>query len=226
MKDPAFLFYYQDFLVGTDEFTNEETGAYIRCLCHQAHKGFITEKHMKIICFSQEIQNSIKTKFIFDEKLNGLVNLRLKSEIEKRQKYTESRSNNRKGKVKEKNHMKNISKTYDIHMENENENENVIKDKKEKTKIDFSIFLDSELPIIKSWFDYRKSIKKPLTQAALALIKKDIEKHGLSEIKNAIENSIKNGWQGPFPNKTNGKKIDYTPSGADIMNNPNRLKFS
>lgn len=118
MKDPAFLFYYQDFLVGTDEMTNEEVGAYIRCLCHQAHKGHISEKHMKNICNSSEIHNAIKSKFISENNDGLFINSRLKLEIEKRKKYTESRSNNRKGKTKDN---KDISKTYEKHMENENE---------------------------------------------------------------------------------------------------------
>lgn len=118
MKDPAFLFYYQDFLVGTDEMTNEEVGAYIRCLCHQAHKGHISEKHMKNICNSSEIHNVIKSKFISENNDGLFINSRLKLEIEKRQKYTESRSNNRKGKTKDN---KDIPITYEKHMENENE---------------------------------------------------------------------------------------------------------
>ncbi len=95
-KDPAFLFYYQDFLVGTDYFTNEETGAYIRCLCHQAHKGEISKSHMLKICRTQPVQNTVIEKF----KTNGngmLFNERLKSVVEKRRKYSESRRKNRGG---------------------------------------------------------------------------------------------------------------------------------
>jgi hypothetical protein len=65
-KDPAFLFYYQDFLVGTDHFTNEEAGAYIRCLCHQAHKGSISKNHMLKICLRQDVQKTVSEKFISD----------------------------------------------------------------------------------------------------------------------------------------------------------------
>jgi hypothetical protein len=139
MKDPAFLFYYQDFLVGTDEMTNEEVGAYIRCLCHQAHKGHISEKHMKNICNSSEVHNTIKSKFISENNDGLFINSRLKLEIEKRQKYTESRSNNRKGKTKD---SKYISITYEKHMENENENENENEDviKEENTCFSFNEF--------------------------------------------------------------------------------------
>ena len=120
-KDPAFLFYYQDFLVGTDDFTNEEVGAYIRCLCHQASKGSLTEKHMIKICSSHEIHNAIKTKFKLQADGN-FANERLIEEMRKRAAYAESRRNNRK-KSKD-NNSNNISSSYVQHMENENENEN------------------------------------------------------------------------------------------------------
>ena len=95
-KDPAFLFYYQDFLVGTDHFTNEEAGAYIRCLCHQAHKGSISKNHMLKICLRQDVQKTVSEKFISDGNGN-LFNERMRLEIEKRRNYSESRKKNRLG---------------------------------------------------------------------------------------------------------------------------------
>lgn len=117
-KDPAFLFYYQDFLVGTDDFTNEEVGAYIRCLCIQAAKGGISDKHMKNICKSHDLDKLIKSKFIFSETDKVYRNLRLQEEMEKRKNYSKSRATNRLGKTKEKKE----EITYVAHMENENEN--------------------------------------------------------------------------------------------------------
>jgi hypothetical protein len=131
-KDPAFLFYYQDFLVGTDDMTNDEVGAYIRCLCHQASKGSLTDKHMMKICLSSDIYTSVSSKFSIDED-GSLFNERLRIEVLKRAAFAESRRNNRLNSNKNK-HMKNISKTYVQHMEDENENENRIKIKKEKQK--------------------------------------------------------------------------------------------
>ena len=97
-KDPAFLLYYQDFLVGTDYFSNEETGAYIRCLCHQAHKGKISQEHMSKICQRQEIENAVLLKFCSDR--NGdYFNQRLREEMDRRRKYSESRSKNRLSKL-------------------------------------------------------------------------------------------------------------------------------
>jgi hypothetical protein len=131
-KDPAFLFYYQDFLVGTDDMTNDEVGAYIRCLCHQASKGSITEKHMMKICLRHDVFNAVALKFDRDEN-NNFCNERLSIEINKRKAFAESRRNNRLKKSYEKD-MIDISKTYDEHMENENENEDIIKNKKTTSK--------------------------------------------------------------------------------------------
>lgn len=131
-KDPAFLFYHQDFFTGVSDMTNEEVGAYIRCLCIQASKGGISEKHMKIICNSHDIHAAVKNKFIFDPATDLFFNERLKSEIEKRKKYSESRANNRKNPNKKDDDMNNTSLSYDKHMENENEN--VIEIKKETEK--------------------------------------------------------------------------------------------
>lgn len=149
-KDPAFLFYYQDFFTGISDMTNEEAGAYIRCLCIQASKDGITEKHMKNICNSSDIHDLIKTKFILNNETNLFENTRLKEEISKRKKYSESRANNRKGKVKTEEKENNISLSYDPHMENENENESLIVDvvnnnkKEEKNNLIFKELLISE----------------------------------------------------------------------------------
>lgn len=139
MKDPAFLFYSNDFLTGTYLMTDEQTGKYIRLLCLQHQKGHLQEKDMINICKTND--NDIFDKFTIDA--DGLYyNERLEFEIEKRSKYTNSRKMNRLGKfkkVKSNNHMKNISKSYVKHMENENENEIkdiiIINSNKVKTEI-------------------------------------------------------------------------------------------
>lgn len=115
-KDPAFLFYYQDFLVGTAFMSNEQCGAYIRILCHMADKGTMTEEHMMIICNCQNIFDAIIGKF--ERRQDGRIfHKRIQAEVEKRRKYVESRKNNRSAGEK-------ISSSYDQHMENENDNAN------------------------------------------------------------------------------------------------------
>jgi len=106
-KDPAFLFYTQDFMTGTYFFTDDQAGKYIRLLCLQHQTGHLEEKHMLNICKTYD--KDIFSKFIRDE--NGLYyNERLDKEINRRVKYCESR---RKNKLSEK--------TYDQHMETETE---------------------------------------------------------------------------------------------------------
>jgi len=109
-KDPAFLFYPNDFMSGTQFFTDEQVGKYIRLLIAQHQIGHLEEKHMLQICKTYD--KDIFFKFVKD--INGkFYNERLDYEIDKRKKYTESRSKNRTSK-------KNISSTYEKHMENEN----------------------------------------------------------------------------------------------------------
>jgi hypothetical protein len=108
-KDPAFLFYTQDFYTGTVFMTDEQVGKYIRLLCLQHQKGHLEEKHMINICKTYD--KDIFEKFIRDEQ--GLYyNERLDIEINRRVKYCESR---RKNKLSEK--------TYVKHMETETETE-------------------------------------------------------------------------------------------------------
>jgi len=125
-KDPAFLFYPNDYLGGTLGMTFEEKGAYIELLMLQFNRGHMTS-HMVGQTVGQ-IWVNIQDKFKVDPK--GLFyNERLEMEQEKRKTFTGSRKNNLLGKNQ---HTKNDKKRGHMtsHMENENENvnENRIKD--------------------------------------------------------------------------------------------------
>lgn len=91
-KDPAFLFYSSDFLTGTMLMSNEQVGKYIRLLCLQHQKGFLTDAEIKRIC-GELIDDEILDKFEFAD--GKYFNVRLQEESEKRKKYAESRRNNR-----------------------------------------------------------------------------------------------------------------------------------
>ena len=93
MKDPAFLFYSNDFLTGTFLMTDEQIGRYIKLLCLQHQKGHLKEKDMLNIC--KEYDEDIFSKFIQDEQGN-YYNKRLEEEAEKRNKFVESRRQARK----------------------------------------------------------------------------------------------------------------------------------
>jgi uncharacterized protein YdaU (DUF1376 family) len=128
-KDPAFLFYSDNFQSGTQFLTDEQCGKYIRLLCAQHLHGHLSERQVLIICKSYD--EDIMSKFKKDED-GKYYNERLEFEINRRKKYSESRSTNRKSNIKDKKHMNNISKTYDNHMETETEIENIIINNKEK----------------------------------------------------------------------------------------------
>ena len=95
MKDPAFLFYFRDFLVSTELMSAEDVGYYIRILCHMADKGRLNINHMQSICKAYSKAHILHEKFKVDE--NGFYyNQKLDEELEKRRNYTQSRRDNAK----------------------------------------------------------------------------------------------------------------------------------
>lgn len=111
LKDPAFLFYPEAFMVGTMDMSDEDVGRYIRLLCRQFIKGHLTSLG--------NASDDVKEKFIQDE--DGLFyNERLEFEIAKRKEYAESRRRNgaKGGRPKKENHMETICKEGDEEQEN------------------------------------------------------------------------------------------------------------
>lgn len=196
MKDPAFLFYPNDYLGGTLGMTFEEKGAYIELLMVQFNRGHMTS-HM-IGHIVGHLWGQIKDKFIQDE--NGLYyNVRLELEQNKRKAYSDSRRNNIKGvnqynkptknKTKKTGHM-----TY--HMENENENENV--DINEVKKFNFKkslIELGIDENLVTDWLIVRKNKKASNTETAFKSIKNQIEKSNRTA-NECIELAITKNWSG------------------------------
>lgn len=159
-KDPAFLFYYQDFIFGTTFMNNEEVGAYIKSLCFLADKGVITAQQISIICNNKtEVTNKVIEKLEFVE--DGVYcSKRLTEEVEKRKAFTESRRQNREAKTYEK-HMKNICSTYDKHMEDINENINKREDKFREEVLTYSKYPTQMLnKFISYWTEPNKSKTK------------------------------------------------------------------
>lgn len=201
-KDPAFLFYYQDFLVGTEFMSMEERGIYITMLCHLADKGSLSEKHMLSICKGYAFSDLLKSKFMIDENGN-YYNQRLLVEVEKRRKYTESRRFNA-----------NKEKAYAKHMENENENinENNLLKRKEGDIYFLAIFNQFLPPELQSkWCEYldycysRNDIR--LNRATITAQLKFLREH-TTDAKAIMEQSIKNNWKGLFEVKNGTSKKD------------------
>jgi uncharacterized protein YdaU (DUF1376 family) len=130
-KDPAFLFYPNDYIGGTMGMTFEEKGAYIELLMLQFNRGHMT-KHMMAHTVGQ-LLDKLLDKFQIDE--NGLYyNVRLEEEQIKRKTFTASRKNNLKGTNQyTKKEQKNIGHMTS-HMENVNIDTNNINKIKEEFK--------------------------------------------------------------------------------------------
>jgi len=116
-KDPAFLFYPNDYIGGTMGMTFEEKGAYIELLMMQFNRGHMGG-HMIGQAIGQ-LWDTVKVKFIQDSK--GLwYNERLEQEQNKRKLFTNSRKNNLLG----KNQYTDKGGHKTDHMEDENEDIN------------------------------------------------------------------------------------------------------
>ena len=86
-KDPAFLFYPADFLVGVMDMTDEEVGQYIKLMCRQHQKGHIPDSVIK------RATEAVQEKFVQDDD-GKWYNERLEKEIKRRAEYTASRRRN------------------------------------------------------------------------------------------------------------------------------------
>lgn len=90
-KDPAFLFYSQDWIVGCQALTMEERGQYITLIANMHQQGRMDEETIRLLVGSLSVR--LKKKFKVDE--DGFYyNERLEEESLKRSKFTESRRNN------------------------------------------------------------------------------------------------------------------------------------
>lgn len=122
MKDPAFLFYPNDYIGGTMGMTFEQKGAYMDLLMMQFNRGHMTN-HMIGQVLGQEggqLWDTIKDKFIIDGE-GRYYNQRLEIEQNKRKQFTDSRKNNRNGKNQYTKKEGQVNGHMTSHMENRNE---------------------------------------------------------------------------------------------------------
>jgi hypothetical protein len=209
-KDPAFLFYTGDFSTGTQFFTDEQVGKFLRILMAQHQHGHLTEQQMIFICKSYD--KEVFSKFIKDEQ--GLYfNIRLEFEVNKRRSFSESRSKNKIGKTKI------ISKSYDNHMENKNKNKNkneIIIGKEgvgEKLKLPFQEIID----IFNSVCIDLPNVEK-LTESRKKLIEKRVKENSL-EILGEVFKKVNDS------DFLSGRKTDWKANFDWIMNPTNFVKI-
>ena len=123
-KDPAVLFYTQDFLTGCTDLTFEERGQYITLLCLQHQKGHLSEKTIRLTLGSVSVD--VMSKFLKDEQ-GCYYNERMEDEINKRQHFLDTRFfNGKKGGRPPKPNKKPNKKPTDNLSDNDNENGNDI----------------------------------------------------------------------------------------------------
>lgn len=193
-KDPAFLFYPNDYLGGTMGMSCEQKGAYIDLLIFQFNNHNFTEaqaKQVLSICFAS-VWEVLKNKFKTEGENNEFFyNERLRLEIDKRKAFSESRRINALHPKTFKKTKKNTKKAYAKHMGNENENENE------------GINRDINEMFILFWKTYPK--KKAKQDAEKAFIKLNPNKELLQKIILSINTSkTTEEWI-----KENGKYIPY-----------------
>ncbi len=129
-KDPAFLFYPNDWLGGTMGMTFEEKGAYMDLLMMQFNRGHMTKDMIGQTV--GQLWDTIEDKFSVDP--NGLYfNERLEDEQNKRKNFTESRRNNKSGKNQHTSKEKKVGHMTS-HMEDVNEDVNTIPNKEDYIK--------------------------------------------------------------------------------------------
>lgn len=117
MKDPALLFYFQDWQGGTMTMSRFLKGCYMDLLCAQFNSGPLSIDEIKTVLGNDFAawQGSLSKKF--QQNADGrFFNERLETEKNKRKSYTKSRRDNLMG----------------LHKENIDENVNDIEKRKEK----------------------------------------------------------------------------------------------
>jgi len=123
-KDPAFLMYSSDFLIGTRRFTNSQTGAYIKLLCLQHQTGYLTSDDFYAEC--EGIEEDVKVLMgKFHENPDGtFINPRLAREITRRKDWKKQQSEWGKKGQQVKKAKGSLKDTLSSRNENENGNEN------------------------------------------------------------------------------------------------------
>lgn len=90
-KDPAVLFYTQDFLVGSSLFTPVQKGHYITLLCYQqqSETGSLPLEQVKVLMGKDFTKQWPAIQVKFKEDKNGFYNERMRKEINRRKQHSE-----------------------------------------------------------------------------------------------------------------------------------------
>lgn len=197
-KDPAFLFYSQDFFTGTATLSFEDKGKFIHLLCLMHQQGRMQEETIRFLVGS--FSDNLKRKFKIDA--NGFYyNERMEAEAKKRNDFTESRRHNGANGGRPKKETKPHAKAKKNHTDNRMANENVNED----SNTNANVIAKTPLEIaFNEFLEMRKKIRKPTTPRAIELVKNKLVQMSNNDEELAIKilnQSIVNSWQDIYPLK-------------------------
>ena len=216
-KDPAFLFYPKDFLLGVANLTMEERGQYITLLCLQHQNGHLSDKTIWLaLGYDLVIENSdVMKKFSVDEK-GFYYQHRLEEEIEKRHKVSEAhRIAGKLGGRPRRNQMVNQKGTQKgTQIGNGNGNINKPKSPKIKKhdKTAEQVLSEWDTPhvdvkeALAEFLEFRKT-KEPMSGLAMTKAINKLMELSMGNGKLAhsvVDQSITANWTGLFPVKSGG----------------------
>ena len=200
-KDPAFLFYPGDYLRDTQTLSEKSQVAYDRIMCEHMRNICISKQQLKFFTKRLNPDELDEIMFVLSEVESGYQIEWIAESISKRKAYSESRRNNRKGKPKEK--KGNISKTYDLHMENEDE---IVIDYK-NIVANYHLYCEKFSKVVKLSDQRKKHVAARFKEFDLETILNVIKKAGLSDF---LSGKNDRSWKADFDwifNPTNFLKI-------------------
>ena len=230
-KDPAFLFYSQDFYTGVATLNWEDRGKFISILCLMHQQGRMKEETIRFLVGS--ISDNLKSKFSIDEK--GLwFNKRLEDEATKRNNFTESRRINglsggrpKSKKPNAKPNQNHKDKHTDNRMEDENvnDNESINNNKNEfdfsKPDIDgdelvFPIDTKPARELWAKWKEYR--YKEHGQRYGMMGEQADLKRFNqmtYPQMEQSILSAMANKWKNLYPEQNKGRNGTRTNTKAE-----------
>ena len=186
---------HKDSLSVLTKLSDEEAGKLFKAIFNYQSQNILPTNNLISIIF-EPFLNQFKRD---EEKYQNVVE-RNKINIAKR--WNKPNTKNTTGKIG----IPKDTKNTDSDSKNKSDS-----DSKSDSKNDLPIFINKDL--FNSFVEMRVKIKKPLTEKAKELLLKDltkIENKKTGDANIALENSIKNSWQGVFEPKNNNYNKNFT----------------
>jgi uncharacterized protein YdaU (DUF1376 family) len=128
-KDPVLPLYYNDITTSTQDWSDEEFGAYMRLLIHQWRQGGLPKDYQRLTRIATSLDRTwplLKVKF---EEVDGVLkNNNMELIRDKREKHKQKQKDNVEKRYQKS--TKHSTKSVPLEKENEIENEKELKDKK------------------------------------------------------------------------------------------------